>query len=75
MSEKSRGKEQLEALRASQQAPRVFISYSHESPEHKNWVLGLASNLREKGIDAVLDVWDLRPGDDVARFMEHLASV
>jgi hypothetical protein len=75
MSEKSRGKEQLEALRASPQAPRVFISYSHESPEHKNWVLGLASSLREKGIDAVLDVWDLKPGDDVARFMEHLASV
>ena len=75
MSEKSRGKEQLEALRASPQAPRVFISYSHESPEHKNWVLELASNLRERGIDAVLDVWDLKPGDDVARFMEHLASV
>lgn len=75
MSEKSRGKEQLEALRASPQAPRVFISYSHESSEHKNWVLGLASNLREKGVDAVLDAWDLKPGDDVARFMEHLASV
>jgi len=75
MSEKSRGKEQLEALRASQPAPRVFISYSHESPEHKNWVLGLARNLRENGVDAILDVWDLKPGDDVARFMEHLASV
>jgi hypothetical protein len=75
MSEKSRGKEQLEALRASTQAPRVFISYSHESNEHKNWVLRLASDLRKQGVDAILDVWDLKLGEDVARFMEHLASV
>jgi hypothetical protein len=75
MSDKQRGKKQLEALRAFSQAPRVFISYAHESDEHKNWVLRLASDLRNSGIDAVLDVWDLKPGDDVARFMEHLASV
>jgi TIR domain-containing protein len=75
MSEKSRGKEQLEALRAGSQAPKIFISYSHDSSEHKNWVLNLASSLRENGIDAILDVWDLKIGDDVARFMEqHLAS-
>ena len=75
MSIKNRGKEKLEELRATQQAPKVFISYSHESAEHKSWVLRLASDLRKNGIDAVLDVWDLKPGDDVARFMEHLASV
>lgn len=74
MSEKSLGKEQLEALRERPQAPRVFISYSHDSANHKNWVLRLASDLRKHGVDAVLDVWDLKPGDDVARFMEHLAS-
>jgi hypothetical protein len=38
-------------------------------------VLRLAGDLRKQGIDAILDVWDLKPGDDVARFMEHLASV
>jgi hypothetical protein len=74
MSDKS-GKEQLKALRVRAQAPKVFISYSHESDEHKKWVLHLASELRNKGVDAVLDVWDLKPGEDVARFMEHLASV
>ncbi|MBI3374797.1 MAG: toll/interleukin-1 receptor domain-containing protein [Betaproteobacteria bacterium] len=51
------------------------MSYSHESAEHKNWVLGLAADLRKRGVDAILDVWDLKLGDDVARFMEHLASV
>jgi hypothetical protein len=75
MSDKSRADEQLKALRMPPQAPRVFVSYSHESAEHKNWVLRLASDLRKHGVDAILDVWDLKPGGDVARFMEHLASV
>lgn len=50
--------------------PKVFISYSHDSLEHKKWVLELATRLRANGIDAILDQWDLKPGDDLARFME-----
>lgn len=29
--------------------PKVFISYSHDSPEHKQWVSELAARLRHKG--------------------------
>jgi hypothetical protein len=36
-------------------APRVFISYSHDSAEHKERVLGFAQRLRKDGIDAQLD--------------------
>ena len=50
--------------------PRVFISYSHDSAEHKKWVLDFATILRNRGVDAVLDQWDLRPGDDLPHFME-----
>jgi hypothetical protein len=50
-------------------APRVFISYSHDSSGHKDWVKNLASDLRAHGVDAFLDQWDLRPGQDVAAFM------
>lgn len=50
--------------------PKVFISYSHDSQEHKYWVLELATRLRSNGIDAILDQWDLKPGDDLPRFME-----
>lgn len=50
--------------------PKAFISYSHDSLEHKNWVLDLATRLRSSGVDAVIDQWDLRPGDDLAHFME-----
>lgn len=50
--------------------PRAFISYSHDSAEHKQWVLNFATTLRNRGIDAVLDQWDLKPGDDLPHFME-----
>ena len=33
-------------------SPRVFISYSHDSREHEDEVLGLAARLRRDGIDA-----------------------
>lgn len=38
-------------------APKVFVSYAHESGEHKADVLELATFLRGAGIAAVLDVW------------------
>ena len=50
--------------------PKVFISYSHDTQEHKKWVLDLATRLRNSGIDAALDQWDLGPGDDLPKFME-----
>jgi hypothetical protein len=36
-------------------APRVFISYSHDSLEHARRVMGLAERLRKDGVDAQLD--------------------
>ena len=51
--------------------PKVFISYSHDSPEHKQWVSELAARLRRSGVDAILDQWDLGLGDDITRFMER----
>lgn len=51
-------------------APNVFISYSHDSELHKEWVLKLASDLRTNGVDATLDRWDLIPGQDVSAFMQ-----
>ncbi|MBR5258932.1 MAG: toll/interleukin-1 receptor domain-containing protein [Eggerthellaceae bacterium] len=51
--------------------PAVFISYSHDSEEHKAWVLKLATDLRSHGVDAILDQWDLRIGSDLRFFMER----
>lgn len=55
--------------------PKAFISYSHDSLEHKKWVNELGTRLRNNGIDAILDQWELQPGDDLPNFMEtHLES-
>jgi hypothetical protein len=51
-------------------APKVFISYSHDSDAHKAWVLKLAGDLRGLGIDVMLDHWDLVPGQDISLFMQ-----
>lgn len=52
------------------QAPKVFISYSHDSDCHKMWVLKFSKRLRDYGINVILDQWDLKLGGDVAAFME-----
>ena len=51
-------------------SPRVFISYSHDSEDHKNWVINLATRLRNDGVEAILDYWHIRAGDDLTAFME-----
>jgi len=45
--------------------PKVFISYSHDSEEHKAWVADLARFLISNGIDVVIDAWNLRRGEDI----------
>lgn len=54
--------------------PKVFVSYSHDSEEHKAWVFKLSANLRRHGVDVVLDQWDARLGDDLPFFMEQELS-
>ena len=45
------------------EAPRVFLSYSHDWGEHADRVLALADALRDRGIDG----YDLNPADDAER--------
>ena len=52
-------------------APKVFVSYSHDTDQHKDWVLVLATRLVANGVDIVLDQWDLTLGGDLPRFMEQ----
>ena len=50
--------------------PKVFISYAWESEDLKDWVKNLAIELRNKGVDAKLDKWEVVPGDQMPHFME-----
>jgi hypothetical protein len=55
----------------SSKPPRVFISYSWESEDHKSWVRHLGERLYGAGIEARLDQWSVRPGESFTAFMEQ----
>lgn len=52
--------------------PKVFVSYAHETSEHKKWVKSLAADLRTRGIDALLDDWQVDLGEDFTLFMDKI---
>ncbi len=54
--------------------PKLFISYSWTNPDHELWVLNLATELRESGVDVILDKWDLKEGHDANVFMEKMVN-
>ncbi len=51
--------------------PKAFISYSWDSPDHREWVRRLATRLRADGVDVRLDLWHAAPGDQLPAFMER----
>jgi tetratricopeptide (TPR) repeat protein len=50
-------------------APRVFISYSHDSKEQMDQVLALANRLRTEGIDCNIDQYEQSPANGWHRWM------
>jgi hypothetical protein len=54
--------------------PKLFISYCWSNTEHEQWVLRLGTELRENGVDVILDKWDLKEGNDANAFMEKMVS-
>lgn len=54
--------------------PKVFISYSWTSPGHQARIRRWAEQLVNDGVDVVLDVWDLKEGDDKYAFMEKMVT-
>lgn len=54
--------------------PKVFVSYSRSNLEHEKWVLDLSTELRELGVDVILDKWDLKEGHDSNAFMERMVT-
>jgi TIR domain len=52
-------------------SPIVFISYSHDSPEHADRVLALSDHLRADGIDCILDQYIDSPPEGWPRWMDR----
>jgi hypothetical protein len=55
----------------SKRPPKVFISYSWDDEDHKEWVEKFASCLKKDGIHVILDQWNVVPGDQLPAFMER----
>lgn len=51
--------------------PKVFVSYSWTS---QDFALSLAERLRYDGVDAIIDKWDLKIGNDKHVFMESMVT-
>jgi len=50
---------------------RTFLSYSHDSPSHRQRVLELANQLRADGVDCWIDRFDPAPADGWPRWMQQ----
>lgn len=61
----------LEGNDKSIKNPRVFISYTGNDQNNSLWVKNLARRLRESGVDARLDVFHLKPGQDLPQWMTN----
>ncbi len=62
----------LEKVKQTQiRNPRVFISYTGDDIENKKWVKELAIKLRENGVDAIIDIFHLKPGTDLPQWMTN----
>jgi hypothetical protein len=54
--------------------PKLFVSYSWANPDHEAWVLKIATELCEFGVDVILDKWYLKEGHDANAFMEKMVT-
>lgn len=56
------------------QHPKVFISYAWTNNEHKDKVFALAQRLISSGIEVIIDLADLKAGQDKYAFMEKCVN-
>ena len=54
--------------------PKVFISYSWSDQTHQELVKHWADRLVADGVDVILDIYDLKEGDDKYAFMESMVT-
>ncbi|WP_442577142.1 toll/interleukin-1 receptor domain-containing protein [Microbacterium sp. F51-2R] len=60
--------------RGSTDQPRAFLSYAWSGPAQLARVKTFADRLLGNGIDVLLDIYDNRPGHDLAAFMERTVT-
>ncbi|EMQ7128475.1 TPA: hypothetical protein G8N62_004447 [Salmonella enterica] len=54
--------------------PKVFISYSWSSKTHQQHIKDIAERLAADGVETVVDIYDLKEGDDKNHYMERMVQ-
>lgn len=54
--------------------PKVFISYSWSSKTHQQHIKDIAERLAADGVETVIDIYDLKEGDDKNYYMERMVQ-
>ncbi|WP_337149560.1 toll/interleukin-1 receptor domain-containing protein [Serratia bockelmannii] len=54
--------------------PKVFISYCWDGQYRQEQIEGLVQRLAADGIDSIVDLYDLKEGDDKYHFMEKMVT-
>jgi hypothetical protein len=52
--------------------PKVLISCSHDSPEHRDRVLVLSKRLRKDGIDCTIDSLSSAPAQEICQYLWYI---
>ncbi|WP_158586349.1 toll/interleukin-1 receptor domain-containing protein [Serratia inhibens] len=55
-------------------SPKVFISYCWDGQSRQEKIEGLVQRLAADGIDSIVDLYDLKEGDDKYHFMEKMVT-
>ncbi len=55
-------------------APQVFISYSWKPVSNREKVIQLAERLSSNFVHVIIDLWDLKEGQDKNQFMEQMVN-
>lgn len=63
--------ENISTLNSAFKNPRVFISYTGFDIKNRNWVKDFACKLRKYGVNARLDMFHLKPGQDLPQWMTN----
>ena len=53
---------------------KAFISYKWEDFSHNKWVEDFAAHLRKVGVDAMLDIWEVKYGESFTDYMTSAIS-
>ncbi|MGN6506328.1 MAG: toll/interleukin-1 receptor domain-containing protein [Tepidisphaeraceae bacterium] len=54
--------------------PKAFISYNWTSTEHQDQIIAFAKRLMDEGVDFLMDVFDLKEGDDKYAYIERMVN-